>query len=61
MDEAGGGSGLLDKDSGMTIFPTHNGFVNDAGNDLCNSLLSMAAQQQGKTFNALKPGESLEA
>jgi L-ascorbate metabolism protein UlaG (beta-lactamase superfamily) len=52
---------FLAQDSAKTIFPTHNGFVNDPGNDLCNSLLSMAAQQQDKTFTALKPSESLDA
>jgi L-ascorbate metabolism protein UlaG (beta-lactamase superfamily) len=51
---------FMTQDSAQTVFPTHFGFMNEAGFDLTNSLLSMAAQQAGKAYSVLKPGESLE-
>jgi L-ascorbate metabolism protein UlaG (beta-lactamase superfamily) len=52
---------FLKNDPAKQVFPTHNGFVNEAGNDLINRLLSGVAEQTGKTYQALKPGDSVEA
>jgi hypothetical protein len=51
---------FMEADSATTVFPTHYGFVNEAGMSLTNNLLSMRAEAAGKTYAFLKPGESLE-
>lgn len=50
---------FLAQDSATVIFPTHNGFLNDDGRDLYARLIPMAAGQ-GKKYQYLAPGESLE-
>lgn len=47
-------------DSANEVFPTHNNIVNENGEMLLNNLLGSSAGQQGKTYHALKPGESIE-
>jgi L-ascorbate metabolism protein UlaG (beta-lactamase superfamily) len=51
---------FMEADSATTVFPTHYGYVNEAGMSLTNNLLSMRAEAAGKTYAFLKPGESLE-
>jgi L-ascorbate metabolism protein UlaG (beta-lactamase superfamily) len=51
---------FLNVDTAQQVFPTHNGFLNDAGQELCNRLLTAAASTDNKNFTYLKPGESLE-
>lgn len=52
---------FITNDTASQIFPTHNGFVNEAGNDLINRILGGAAEASGKTYHALEPSESVEA
>jgi L-ascorbate metabolism protein UlaG (beta-lactamase superfamily) len=52
---------FMREDTANEVFPTHNNIVNENGENLLNSLLGGAAEQQGKTYHALKPGDSIEA
>ncbi|CAN5360505.1 MBL fold metallo-hydrolase [soil metagenome] len=51
---------FLAQDSATSIFPTHNNILNENGTNLLNRLLSGVADEQHKTFHALRPGESLD-
>lgn len=51
---------FIKQDTAKQVFPTHNNILNDNGNDLSNMLLGGAAEESGKTYIYLKPGESLE-
>lgn len=51
---------FMAQDSASEVFPTHNNIVNENGEGLLNRLLGGSAEQQGKTYHALKPGESID-
>lgn len=51
---------FMEADSSQIIFPTHNAFMNDAGQGLADTLLSGRAQQVNREYRSLKPGESIE-
>jgi L-ascorbate metabolism protein UlaG (beta-lactamase superfamily) len=42
------------------VFPTHNAFLNDAGQGLADYLLGTCAKNNGSEYRLLKPGESIE-
>jgi len=48
---------FITADSAQKVFPTHNGFLNEAGNDLHNRMLGDAAKAANKTYLPLKPNE----
>jgi len=51
---------FLRSDQATQHFPTHYGFMNEAGFDLANRLLGGASEQANKTYHPLKPGDTLE-
>lgn len=51
---------FIKQDSATKVFPTHNNILNDNGNNLSNMLLGSAAEESGKTYTYLKPGETLD-
>jgi L-ascorbate metabolism protein UlaG (beta-lactamase superfamily) len=42
------------------VFPTHNGLINENGQELYNRLLSMFVKGEGKEFIELASGQSME-
>jgi hypothetical protein len=53
-------AGFIRQDSATQVFPTHNAIVNQLGGDMINNMLTGPAEQSGKKFIVLTPGESLE-
>ncbi|MGH7241501.1 MAG: MBL fold metallo-hydrolase, partial [Candidatus Saccharimonadales bacterium] len=51
---------FMAQDSADEVFPTHNNIVNENGEGLLNRLLGSSAEQQGKTYHPVKPGDSIE-
>ncbi|HWT56187.1 MAG TPA: MBL fold metallo-hydrolase [Candidatus Microsaccharimonas sp.] len=51
---------FMEADPSQMVFPTHNGFVNEAGQGLIDRLLGGRAQETGRAYHSLKPGESIE-
>lgn len=51
---------FLEQDPSRIAFPTHNGFVNEAGNNLVNTLLAGCTEQSGKEYKALETGDTFE-
>lgn len=41
-------------------FPTHNGFINQAGQELYDRLLGSSCQASGKTYQFLAPGTTID-
>jgi len=51
---------FIKQDTARIVFPTHNNIVNENGEGLLNRILGGVAEQAGKEYRTLKPGESLE-
>lgn len=49
---------FIHEDEAKTIFPIHDGFLNDDGQNLANGLLRRVAEVSGKTYLALSPKDS---
>jgi L-ascorbate metabolism protein UlaG (beta-lactamase superfamily) len=52
---------FMETDNASHVFPVHDGFLNDAGQDLINRLLTPATEADGKTYHALKTNDFIEA
>jgi L-ascorbate metabolism protein UlaG (beta-lactamase superfamily) len=51
---------FIPKNSADLLFPTHNGFINEEGQNMYNRIVGGAAQQDGRSYRFLAPGETLE-
>ncbi len=52
---------FIKQDTASQVFPTHNAIVNETGDTMINNMLSGRAEQSGKKYTVLQPGESIEA
>jgi hypothetical protein len=51
---------FIKQDSAPQLFATHDHYLSSDGHGLADRLLSDVAEQAGKTYHILKPGESIE-
>lgn len=50
---------FIKKSPAKTLVPTHNGFINETGEDVYERWFNPACEKLGKTYQRLKPLESL--
>lgn len=51
---------FMRQDNAKELFPTHDNFLSEDGKEVTNNLLGGVAEQLGKAYHPLKPGESLD-